>query len=300
MVTCCLCRSENLFIIVQGLLDYEYSAPGSYTYWYCKKCGLLNINPLPTESILSDAYPKSYHAYHGHSNWLARFLKKKYWQKKASKYLLYINRDSEILDLGCGSGDFIIELKNLGFNNIQGLDFNEKVVQKARSRGLSVKKGELDKNSFKKESFDLIVMTNYIEHVFDPLETMNICFSFLKPGGILAGETPNTESWDFNIFKKYWGGYHTPRHLYIFSLITLKKLADLAGLEEIKISNILQPAHWALSVQNLLQDSKFKRRLIRGRSFYFTLLLLLFLPVNIIQYYFSNTSLVEFIFRKNL
>ena len=78
----------------------------------------------------------------------------------------------------------------------------------------------------------------------------------------------------------------------------IKILAEKSGFQIVKTHNLLQPAHWALSIQNVMQNTYFKSNLKNGRSFYFTPLLMLFLPVNLLQIVLSKTSLVEFVFKK--
>ena len=144
----------------------------------------------------------------------------------------------------------------------------------------------------------MIVAENFIEHVFDPLETLKKCNGLLKKGGYVVGETPNAASWDKKLFGRYWGGFHSPRHIHLFDLNSLWYIAEKTGFRVVRISNLLQPAHWVLSVQNLLQDSRWSTRLKRGRSVYFSFLLLVAIPINLIQAVFSETSLVEFVFEK--
>ncbi|MBN1346105.1 MAG: class I SAM-dependent methyltransferase [Phycisphaerae bacterium] len=299
MVTCRLCPSAELTQADRAVLDFEYRSPGAYTYWRCGTCGLLNIDPVPDDHTLGLAYPDTYHAYQPHANALARIMKRRYWRKKAQRCARYVKPDARILDAGCAFGDLLVELKRLGYGNVQGLDFNARVVEAARGHGLDVVQGELTSAGFEDESLDMIVMTNFIEHVHDPVGVLEHCRRLLRPGGVIVGETPNVDSWDYALFRRDWGGYHTPRHLYLFSDDNLPLLAEKAGFRVRSISSLLQPAHWALSMQNLLQDALGRPRLRNGRNWLFTPLLLLALPINLVQMLVSRTSLVEFVFEKD-
>lgn len=298
MMICRLCGSSELILKDSHVRDFEYESPGAYDYLHCRTCGLLNILPVPGQAALSLAYPPTYHAYHDHSTALARWMKKSYWRKKARTCRRYIAPDAVVLDIGCSFGDFLIEMQAQGVTNVKGIDFNPEAVSIARRRGLDVTAGEIDSRTFAPASFDMILITNFIEHVYDPVATLKTCVALLKPGGLIMGETPNRDSWDYAMFRRYWGGYHTPRHLYLFNCGNLSTLARRAGLQTVRIKNLLQPAHWALSIQNWMQTSTFKGDLKRGRAWYFTPLLLMFLPLNFIQSVCSRTSLVEFVFMK--
>ena len=297
-MNCRLCNSESLEPNEKDVLDFEYGSPGYYNYLKCRKCGLSNITPLPSSDILALAYPDTYHAYHSHHSLLGRFLKTKFWNKKAKRYSHYLDGDGRILDIGCAFGDLLAELESLGYKNLKGLEFNGKIAEKAQKRGLDVSKGGFDDFQFPAEKFQMIIMENFLEHVYDPLKTLQKCNGLLKMGDCVVGETPNTASWDKKLFGRHWGGYHAPRHLYLFDINSLSYIAEKTGFRVVRISNLLQPAHWALSVQNLLQDSRWNMELKRGRSFYFSSLLLMAIPINLMQAIFSETSLVEFVFEK--
>jgi len=300
MESCALCSSEKLELADTNVYDFEYSSSGPYTYFRCRQCGLININPVPTEEQLLAAYPTTYHAYHPQATLVARYMKNKYWRGKARRYSRYADKNTPILDVGCAAGDLLVELKMLGYKSLKGLDFNKEAVKKARSRGLDVEFGTIEdsESSNRRQHFQMIVMDNFIEHVYHPLNTLKISHSLLASGGVVVGETPNMDSWDYSLFRRYWGGYHTPRHLYLFNKNSLYALAERTGFHVKGIRSILQPAHWALSTQNMIQDTGLGSELRNGRAFYFTPLLLLFLPINLIQMAVSMTSLVEFIFQK--
>ena len=298
MRCCAVCESSNLSRADDGVLDFEYASSGSYTYWRCEGCALLNIDPVPSPETLGLAYPDSYHAYHPHATRLARILKKRYWSRKAARLTRLVPRGGSVLDVGCATGDLLVELKALGVTDVTGIDFNERVVALAREKDVNVFQGDFDTCSFDEKRFDLIVMTNFIEHVYDPIASMRRARDLLKPGGQLVGETPNWASWDYYLFRRYWGGYHTPRHLHLFNRSSLGVLGERSGFVMRGMTNILQPAHWALSVQNRLQASRCRLRMERGRTSLFAPLILTSAPVNLLQMVFADTSLVEFLFER--
>ena len=223
-------------------------------------------------------------------------MKHRFWKNKAKRYSRFLKSETLILELGCAFGDLLNQLYALGFQHLKGLDFNPIAVENSCKRGLDVEQGEIGEVELEGE-FGMIIMENFIEHVNNPVKTLSQCNRILHDKGFLVGETPNVQSWDFALFKKYWGGFHAPRHLCLFNKKNLAILAKKSGFEIIHISNLLQPAHWALSVQNLLH-SIFHSQLLNGRSIYFPFLLILALPVNLLQFLCSQTSSVEFVFQK--
>lgn len=298
--TCCRsCGSNTFSVLVSGICDYEYGAPGIYSYLFCTECQLLNIDPPPTSDILDLAYPDDYHAYAPPMSLLGRLLKRSYWRSKAKSYAKLVRAGARILDVGCAHGDFLEQMKKQGFTDLWGVEFKNEIASLARARGFNTITGELEKVRLPKDSFDLIVMTNFIEHVENPLLTLRHCKLLLKPGGLVVGETPSYECWDRRIFGRYWGGYHAPRHLALFNPASLKRIAINAGFPIVDISNLLQPAHWALSLQNLLVSSGRIKNLRYGRTWAYPLILMLFFVPNLIQTWFSTASSVNFHFRRD-
>jgi SAM-dependent methyltransferase len=277
--------------------DFEYDSPGSYAYFHCGRCDCLSIDPVPDAATLDLAYPETYHAYHEHGNRLARWLKDSYWKKKAKRYGALAAGQGRILEFGCSFGHLLLALKRAGHEKLLGVDISASAIQRARQAGLDVLQGDIAELSLEKGSWDLIIADNLLEHISSPGEILASAYDLLRPGGLLVGETPNWRSWDRKLSGRYWGGYHTPRHLVLFSPAGLEHLAGRTGFDLRRLSSVLQPAHWALSVQNYLCASAGLKR-TRGRSWLFTPLLLASIPLNLAQMALSKTSLIEFVFQK--
>jgi 2-polyprenyl-3-methyl-5-hydroxy-6-metoxy-1,4-benzoquinol methylase len=285
-------------IVASAVLDFEYSSPGEYDFIQCRSCGLIQISPLPDSQALRLAYPSEYHAYVRYGSKMAHALKAQYWRNKAKKYSSLVQNKGAVLDIGCANGDMLEALRSIGFGRCVGLEFNSAAVQRCRARGHEVWQGELDDLTQPAESFDLIIMNNVIEHVQDPLQSAVICRKLLKPGGHFVGETPNAECWDRYLFGRYWGGYHTPRHLFLFNSTNLASLGKEAGFCHAVVENMNQPAHWALSIQNLLQASPLRLSIKNGRCAIYSMLLMGMLPINLLQFWVGKTTSVEFDFVK--
>jgi len=295
---CALCGCDRL-LLADTVHDYEYGSPGAHHYWRCVGCGLVQLFPQPSAAVLSSAYPSTYHAYQTPSNVLGRWLKHRYWRHKAIRYKSLLGGRGRILDVGCANGDFLSELRSAGLKDIVGIDFSPTAIRIARARGFEAYSGELETQDLAPASFDMIVMTNFIEHVSDPVKTLSLCAMLLRPGGFLVGETPNIECWDYRLFRRHWGGFHAPRHFFLFTPATLSMVALRTHLAVASITNMLQPAHWALSLQNLFVDMGFGLRVDGGRSRLYTAFQLVTAPVNVLQECVSSTTSVEFVFRKS-
>jgi SAM-dependent methyltransferase len=253
---------------------------------------------VPDARTLALAYPAHYHAYQEQPTRLARLLKRRYWRGKAVRYAGLVGRDAGVLEVGCSRGDLLDALRGQGFTRLTGLEYHPEAAAKAAARGFDVRCGDFMDTGLAGERFRLVSIINFIEHVPDPVAALAKCADLLEPGGCVVGETPNVDAWDHALFGRYWGGYHCPRHLALFGPGSLRRAAERAGLRVLAVRNLLQPAHWALSVQNALQDTRLAPRLKNGRDRMFTAYLLLFAPLNALQLLVSRTSLVEFVLQK--
>ena len=104
-----------------------------------------------------------------------------------------LNLDSskklKVLDIGCGDGRVSEELVKLG-HEVWGLDASEQAAHLAQEKGIKVIIGEIEKFE-PDQKFDLIIMTDILEHLFDPLEMLVRAKSWLSPDGEIIINFPN-------------------------------------------------------------------------------------------------------------
>ena len=264
---CIGCGCEGS-IIYSGLSDRLFGAPGIWGTRKCSNtnCGMAWLDPLPETAEIH----KLYQAYwtHGHpgtvpaanpeisslgKRQLRRFLRyvlpwRRYALQSDSRYLEGM-KPGRLLDVGCGMGEFAAGMAKLGWD-AYGIDFDAAAISVAeRQTGLKVEVGSLAEQNYPSESFDAITMSNVIEHVPDPVETFDECFRVLRKGGRLVIITPNINSSGHNIYGKNWRGLEVPRHLYLFSIQSLKHFARKAGFFE------YQAFTSAGAVQSMLSSS---------------------------------------------
>lgn len=296
MSYCKICGDSSGQAFEAAVRDYEYGTPGAWDYRRCLGCGGLTIDPIPNDALLARAYPADYHAYSRPASALQRAMKNRYWLGKARRYRRLAGAEGRVLDVGCGHGDLLEAIANRGHRRdlLAGLDFSAQAVASLQSRGITAWQGEveglLDQNP---GTFNLISLINFIEHVRDPVAVLRACRHMLRPGGWIIGEMPNPDCWDRRLFGRHWGGYHAPRHLHLMDEGSFRQCAQAAGFGACRFDNMLQTAHWALSVQNFLVD-RFHVGLESGRLPVYGVLQILTLPINVIQYVCSRTTSVEF------
>lgn len=106
------------------------------------------------------------------------------------------NREARILDCPCGNGHFSYFLREMGFNNVESIDLDQKQIDLARLVGLAATKGDAFEWLLGKEhTYDVIASLDFLEHLEknNALRFLELCFSALKDGGKLILRMPCAE-----------------------------------------------------------------------------------------------------------
>jgi 2-polyprenyl-3-methyl-5-hydroxy-6-metoxy-1,4-benzoquinol methylase len=155
-----------------------------------------------------------------------------------------------LLDVGCATGDFLVRMRELGWD-VYGVDIDSNAVKIARDHNrLDVFDGTLEQACFPDDAFDAVTMSHVIEHVADPLQILKETYRILKPGGKLVLTTPNMHSLCHKIYKSSYYHLDIPRHFYILSTKSIRICAESARLK------ILRLGTFARSVSSTLQASR--------------------------------------------
>lgn len=146
-------------------------------------------------------------------------------------------KEARLLDIGCGPGDIIYLLKNVGFK-VYGIDISNHAVEMAHKHGLTdVTQGtELDLSRYEDSFFDYIRGSHVLEHMIEPRGFIELTYNKLKDGGQLLLQLPNISSLGklFGKDSKYYSDI--PRHIILFSTKSLKKILLEAGFTDIHVS----------------------------------------------------------------
>lgn len=253
---CPLCNS-SAHIIYENLKDNLYGVPGIWSIVRCKSkdCGLAWLSPEPEKEKIKDFYINYYtHEINRDKKikfknvferFLYRILRIIYslfrrvlfinHDRKNFEYMFLRNKKGKVLEIGCGNGERLYKLKNIGFE-VEGLEIDQKAIDIAEQKyGFKIFRGDIRELNFPSQSFDFIIMNHVLEHVFDPVSFLRECGRIVKKGGKIILTTPNFDSYTHKFFKEYWRGLEPPRHLYLYSIKSLEVLCKRAGLVKNKI-----------------------------------------------------------------
>lgn len=264
---CCVCDLDDAQPVGLGE-DFEYrTAPDTFLAVRCQGCGTVFLNPRPAADELSRIYPPEYHAFDFSPQkfgWIYR-IRRRLEARRVLAWCRSLPKDARILDVGCGDGFHLQLLRDFGPSTwqVEGVDADPRAAQAAKNRGLTVHHGDLRQLNLSPESFDLALLIMTVEHVAEPAALLATIARLLKPGGRVVVVTDNTASPSFRLFRgRHWGGYHFPRHFYLFDQRSLARLGTKVGLATASLRTAMSPVNWCYTVHNLLADWQAPRWLI--------------------------------------
>ena len=144
-------------------------------------------------------------------------------------------KTNKMLDVGCGPGLFLIEAKKRGWE-VYGTEFTDKQLAYLKDKGINTLKGKLTNNSFEDGLFDVIISSEVIEHINNPVEEMQHFHRLLRKGGLVYITTPNFNALERYLLKGDYEIIEYPEHLSYYTPTTINLLLTNNGFEKLKIT----------------------------------------------------------------
>jgi 2-polyprenyl-3-methyl-5-hydroxy-6-metoxy-1,4-benzoquinol methylase len=264
---CPICGGRERTLAHRGLRDrLFFAAPGTWDMYCCEACSSGYLDPRPDAATIGLAYS----AYYTHSTginaeqpprsvirrhriaqrnaYLNRFYgyklspanawppfpistaRRQRWEKQIG-YLEFPGRGARLLDVGCGQGRFMAQMRAAGWL-VTGVEPDPVSAARAISAGLDVRTGPIETlSAVDDEQFDAVSLHHVIEHLHRPLETLRRCREVLKTGGTLVVATPNFISFCHGKLGADWFPLSPPTHLVMFTPNSLRQALQAAGFE---------------------------------------------------------------------
>jgi 2-polyprenyl-3-methyl-5-hydroxy-6-metoxy-1,4-benzoquinol methylase len=227
---CPVCGKSDFSLFLQS--NDFFLTKEEFTIVICNSCGLKFVNPRPNANEIVKYYESQDYVSHGGKKNGLNFLYKQVRRmtiKKKYNLVAKLTKGQKLLDIGCGTGEFILHCNQHGFD-VTGIEPGENPRSFAQSEyHLNVHEESYLEN-FVKPEFDVITMWHVLEHVHLLQERMKKIVEILKPDGTILIAVPNNDSWDSRYYGKFWAAYDLPRHLYHFSQETIQILAKSHAL----------------------------------------------------------------------
>jgi SAM-dependent methyltransferase len=144
-------------------------------------------------------------------------------------------RAGAVLDIGCGRGLLLDELRKLGWT-VAGTEISDAAARFARDvLQLDVKVGDLRHLHFEEGAFDAVVLWHVLEHVDDPTSLLREVHRLVRPGGFVLLAVPNFGSIEAKLSRAGWFHLDVPRHV---SHFTPETLVHVLNAERFKVERI--------------------------------------------------------------
>ncbi len=244
---CRICASEQDHP-VHAAREMMYGLREEHRYFQCKGCGCLQIVDFPPD--MARYYGPDYYSFRapartGLKAWLIAArdrhaalrqgllggLLSRLHPTRQFDFLqpirAAISLDSKVLDVGCGAGGLLRNLRSAGLRKAVGIDpfiAQDIFVESHRL----VQKGTLDEVT---GPFDLVMFHHSFEHMPGQMTTLQRAFDLLVPGGHCIVRVPLVSSRAWQTYGVNWVQLDAPRHFYLHSAASLKLLARRVGFE---------------------------------------------------------------------
>jgi 2-polyprenyl-3-methyl-5-hydroxy-6-metoxy-1,4-benzoquinol methylase len=257
--SCPVCQS-NSFNNYLNVEDYTVSKK-EFTIQQCNACYFLFTNPRPDIDEIG-AYYKS-EEYISHHDEAKNIMSKIYTSVRnytISQKIKLINqlypKPGSLLDIGCGTGNFLQATKQAGWK-ITGTEPDSEARKVAGNRVGETIQESINASELSGRQFDIITMWHVLEHVHLLNETIDWLSEHLTSEGKIIIAVPNPQSADAAYYRRFWAAYDVPRHLYHFTKDSMALLMKKHGF---KIDTI-HPM-WFDSFYVSMLSTKYKSRKI--------------------------------------
>jgi len=240
-IKCNLCGSDKYSVVYNTYKgDISTIEPDSYTITHnsrdisirlvkCGKCGLIYANPAPSLDRMINNYVESVDLL---------YLEEEAGRRLAARGILKELKRSKkrgrLLDIGCAAGFLLDEARKMGFE-VHGVELSKWAIDYARDKfGITtICHGALKGSEYPVNYFDVVVMTDVIEHLTDPMGTLVEIRKFLKPDGMICISTPDIGSFISKLLRAKWWGVKRA-HIYYFTRRSLYRMLRHTGFVPIK------------------------------------------------------------------
>ena len=204
-----------------------------FPYWECEKCGCVSLLEAPAS--FEAYYPSNvYYSFHaGPSRRLRQLRDRVYlsragflvrWKRRPQLDLIRragLKKSMSLLDVGCGSGQLLADIRELGYD-ATGVD--PFVAEDVRDRfGIRVERKTLAEVG---RTYDIILFRHSLEHM--PLDALRLARERVAPGGVCVVCIPVT-GWAWQHYGTNWVQLDAPRHLFLHSRKSFEMVAAASG-----------------------------------------------------------------------
>lgn len=244
------CKPSDTTVLIGR--DRLHHIPGNFSVVRCGCCGLMRTNPRPTPGTIGAYYPADYAPHKPTTSTTPK--KQRHWRHRAKDRISqWLGRDvrrlppvapGHMLEIGCASGSYLLEMRQKGWT-VEGIEYSDTAAEHARAQGIHVQTGSVESAQPPRQQADVVTAWMVLEHLHDPVHSLQKIRRWVKPGGYLVGVVPDAGAFDRKLFGEYWYALQLPTHLYHYERQSLARVLEMAGWQLIK-------TRWQPNERNLL------------------------------------------------
>lgn len=265
---CPIC-SQNT-VEVTNLQGKDYLSSDRFDLLRCRHCQCLATKATQQDRE-SDYYGKNY--YNTSSGKFSPVMEK-IFRLNHSRNASYFHTNfpsTRILEVGCGRGYLLKELKRLGASVfcLESAGAADWILDNQDITVVTLSDSQTSHWPFAEDFFQLIIFWHVLEHLPDPAASLKQAFCCLAPGGTLCISVPNISSLQARLGLTTWFHLDVPRHLFHFSRTGLVSLLEKQGFQIIKVTpgdRMQNIFGWLQSMANLFTPGHINSfyRLLQG------------------------------------
>lgn len=232
----CCCSNGTVLHTQRFLLPEGHLLPNQYDVVNCTNCGFVFADTSANQVIYDRFYAEM--SKYENVQTASGGGDKPYDSNRLNQTaddierILSNNKSAKILDIGCGNGGLIQILKERGYKNVVGLDPSETCVSTMRNKGIEAYHGGLFSKKTIEKTFDLVILSHVLEHIYDLSNAITNVKNYLKPNGLVYAETPNATKYpEYYIVPNY---YFDTEHINHFSKLHQQNLFESYGYKLIE------------------------------------------------------------------
>lgn len=271
--SCEICGAQDLTELFP--MEMMHGEGGPFRYLHCHSCGS-TYQPVKLDDY-GKYYPDSYYSFQFKEPATLSARLRQFKRRQRNRYYYFsggllgrllararprpvnhlsnhvkLRRDMDILEVGCGTGELLHEIADLGIRTVIGIDpfvphdiayRNGARVYKAGIEQLGERLGD--------QQFDLIMFNHSLEHSPTPFDDLRSVTKYLKKDGEILIRFPVSGSELSEAYGKYWWSLDAPRHIYLFSAKSVELLAKKCGLR-------LKRSHFEGTIDDFLASEQHK------------------------------------------